>query len=764
MSLRRKTILIILTTIVLFLLVLSFITRFIVMKEFENLQNQTVEEKIKAVSEIINKRFEDLAIAVKDWSAWDDTYYFVNDLNQNYIDANLEETTLANLEINFMLFINNEGTIVHEIFYDSELKKKVDTPPELKEYFKTGSDLLYYSGNEKGNYGIIMLPENPMIVCSQQILKNDSGGTPNGSLVWGYYLNKNVLEEISKTLSIDANFLRVDGELDLKAKEILGRISDGSNSVIEIADNKEVDGYFLINDYFNKPSLIFEVKMIPNIYNQGISSFYYILISILLFGIILGLILILSLDRAVLFRLQNLSDDTRRIGKAIDNSQKVMVGGNDEISKLAIEINTMLDLKRRQESILEHYASHDILTGVPNRRMLESELKRAIAKASRGIKSFLIFLDIDNFKVINDNHGHALGDKVLIALSQLVKENFRKEDIVARFGGDEFLILIEHENLEKAKIASERLRNKINQFYINLKNQKIGFTVSMGLAQIDKDDSPDIILTKADKAMYSAKEMGKNQLAIFEPGKNIQGEKFEILSKLKEAIEQDAFKLYIQPIIEIENGGVVYYEALLRLPDKKYGMILPNILMPLAENNGLIESVTDWVINKVFKILTEDKSKCIFINLSVRILEDKQYLEKLKEMIINSKISPAQLGFEISESSMLGNLVLTTEWINTIKDLGCRFAVDGFGTGFSSYGILSELPVDFFKIDGDITKGMKSDFSKTAIVKSIKLLADLLGKKTVAEWIDNNEMAKAIEEVGIKYGQGFYYGTPKSTD
>jgi EAL domain-containing protein (putative c-di-GMP-specific phosphodiesterase class I) len=286
----------------------------------------------------------------------------------------------------------------------------------------------------------------------------------------------------------------------------------------------------------------------------------------------------------------------------------------------------------------------------------------------------------------------------------------------------------------------------------------------MGLAQIDKDDSPDIILTKADKAMYSAKEMGKNQLAIFDPGKNICEEKAEILSKLKDAIKKDAFKLYIQPIIEIENGKVIYYETLLRLPDKKYGMILPNILMLIAENNGLIESITDWVVAKVFKILKEDKNKCVFINLSVRILADKKYLNKLKEMIINSKINPEQLGFEITESSMIGNLVLATEWIKFMKELGCKFAIDGFGTGFSSYSILSELPVDFFKIDGDIIKGMNSDFSKTAIVKSIKLLADLFGKMTVAEWVDNNEMAETIKEAGIKYGQGIYYGTPKSID
>jgi EAL domain-containing protein (putative c-di-GMP-specific phosphodiesterase class I) len=286
----------------------------------------------------------------------------------------------------------------------------------------------------------------------------------------------------------------------------------------------------------------------------------------------------------------------------------------------------------------------------------------------------------------------------------------------------------------------------------------------MGLTQVDGDDSPDMLLSKADKAMYRAKEMGKNQLAIFEPDRDIYGGKFEILLKLREAIEKDLFELYINPIIEIENGSIVYHEALLRLPDNKYGMIHQNIFIPLAENNGLIGIITDLALKKALKILEEDAKKCIFINLSVKCLADKSYLEKLKDLILKSKISPSQLGFEITESSMFDDVILARECIKTLKDLGCRFAVDDFGTGFSSYGILSELPLDFFKIAGGIIKGMDSDSSKAAIVKSIKLLADLLGKKTVTGWIENNGSIKNTIGIGIEYDQGPSYGQLKSSD
>lgn len=763
-SLRRKTILITFATLVFLLVILSTITRIRMLNEYRILQDQKVEEKINGALELLEKRFANLSIMVCDWSSWDETYYFVNDLNQEYIDNNLAESTLDNLGVNFMLFINNEGTIVHEEFYDDDSGVKIDTPPDLKQYFKPGSKLLQHDSNIDKNCGIIMLPDGPVIICLRPILKNDDSGPPMGTLAWGYYLDGDILEEISETLNTDIRMLRIDNGSDPLAEGILPEINGGSGYLIRHINSQEINGYFPVNDYFDRPALLFEARMIPDIYNYGVKSFYAILIFITATGLSIGLILVLYLDRAVLSRLQKLSDDTGLIGKSLDASRRVVASGNDEISSLADEINIMLDSKSKHESILAHYASHDILTGVPNRRLFDMELKRAIAKASRGARSFLIFMDIDDFKIVNDDHGHAFGDKVLIAISQLAREHIRKEDMIARFGGDEFLILIEHDNLEKAKIAAERLRNIINSFSINSKNKKIGFTVSMGLTPVDGDDSPDLLLSKADKAMYRAKEMGKNQLAIFEPENDIYGGKLEIISKLKEAIEKDLFKLYIQPIIEIENGKVVYYEALLRLPDSKYGMIHPQVFIPLAENNGLIASVTDWVIRKVLKILEEDDSKCIFINLSVKSFTDKNYLEKLKDMIIKSKINPSQLGFEIAESSMLDDVVLAKEWIKTLRDLGCRFAVDDFGTGFSSYCILSELPLDFFKIDGGIIKGMNSDSGKAAMVKSLKLLADLLGKKTVAECVENTETAKTVKEIGIEYGQGFSFGNPEPMD
>ncbi|MBC7333117.1 MAG: EAL domain-containing protein, partial [Actinobacteria bacterium] len=746
------------------------------LEEFERLQNEEVNRGLKSVLELINRRLQNLDTMVHDWSAWDDTYNFMLRRNQEYIASNLGASTLANLQINFMLFIDDDGEIVYEEFYDDKLMKEIETPSELEEHFKPGSVFLDYdekNGDEEvgsANYGIIMLEENPMLICSRQILKSDESGPPVGSLVWGYYLDKEVLYDISKTLNIHVDVHRLDKDLDPLIRRVVTTLSQGLNTFIEYVNSKEVRGYVLVEDYYGTPSLLFELSMPPAIYNQGLKTFYYIMASGASFGIVIGLVFILYLDKVILFRLQKLSQDAMKIGKLLDTSKRVEANGSDEISMLANEINVMLDSLDKQKSVLEYYATHDVLTGVLNRRSFEDELKRAISKASRGAKSFLMFLDIDNFKLVNDSYRHAFGDKVLITISQLIKRHLRKEDIIARFSGDEFLVLFEQDDLDKARVVAERLRQIIHKFNINLENNNFNLTVSIGLIPVEETKSPDLIIANAYKAMFQAKEMGRNRIAVYEPEKDYCTDKFSLLVRIREALEQDGFKLFLQPIIDIENNKVAYYEALLRLPcdndnsnNDGHGMILPDVFIPLAEDYGLIDDITFWVVSKVIKILKEDETKCIFVNLSSKSLVDSGFLEKLTQLILESGVEPDLLGFEITESSMLNAMALAYG-IKCIKELGCKFAIDDFGTGFSSYGVLSDLPVDFFKIDGSIIRGINTDFNKYAIVKSIKLLADLLGKKTVAEWVEDQKVAKAVKKLEIDYAQGFYYGVPQPVD
>ncbi len=220
------------------------------------------------------------------------------------------------------------------------------------------------------------------------------------------------------------------------------------------------------------------------------------------------------------------------------------------------------------------------------------------------------------------------------------------------------------------------------------------------------------------------------------------------------------FTVHYQPIVKLSTNEIVYYEALARLSDDIAPGIDPGVFIPVMERYGLIGELTRLVLSEVTKTLKKNKGKCIFTNLSAKCFSDRTLLNFIKNCVLESKSQPEQFGFEITESSMLNDISQTKEWIYKIKKLGCRFAIDDFGSGFMSFNVLRELPVDIFKIDGKIVKQVMDDSSSSAMIKSVKLMANLLGKEIVAEWIEGPEIEKLIKSFGIEYGQGFYYAKP----
>lgn len=780
MSLRAKMLMI--TSLVIFVMVVILygVTSLIFIRNFNNLQNQKSKNNMSSLYEVLTNDYDNLISITKDWSSWDDTFNFIKDKNQQFIDTNLIDSSFTNLGLNFLLLLDNDGNVVFAKSFDLENNKEINMPSEFLGYFKPGSQLLDYSGKTNGNTGIIMLQDYPAIISSQPILKSDESGPKTGSLIWGYYINESVIQTISKTTGLDISLIKVNEmeKADKKTASIVNTIqqqilkitqkqqslADGLKEVsiyLEPVNRNDIIGYLLVNDIYGNPAFLLKSDMSRDIYNQGLSTLIYLSVILLLSGFAIGIVLLFILDRLVLKRILKLSNETKDIISSLDNTKKLKVKGKDEISKLTVEVNMMLDSLRKQEAILTHMATHDSLTGIANRRIFENDLTKAISKAARGIKSFIIFIDIDNFKVINDTYGHAFGDKVLISISQQIKNNIRNEDAVARFGGDEFIVLVEHNNLEKAKTAAERLREIINQFNREFENDSFNFTVSMGMVPIEGFEPPSLLLSWADRAMYEAKANGKNQLVVFNKSGELKNDKIEMLDMVKDAIDNDKLYLHFQPIINLYSREIIYYEALVRIANDKDGLIMPHMFIPVAEKYGVIGKLTIEVLNKVIKLLKIDLEKCIFINLSSKCFLDNSLLANIEDIIKQSKINPGQLGFEIAESTIFNDSIMTTKWVNRIVGLGCKFAIDGFGTGFSSYNILNELPVEFFKIDGSIIKGISNDHSKSAMVKSVNLLATLMGKKTVAEWIENSETAQAVKELGIEYGQGFYLGEPK---
>jgi diguanylate cyclase (GGDEF)-like protein/PAS domain S-box-containing protein len=475
-------------------------------------------------------------------------------------------------------------------------------------------------------------------------------------------------------------------------------------------------------------------------------------------------------------------DQLERIGKTItaETSEPYLINGKemflsltaapfyDVNGNLAGAVQTIHDIskRKRMESQLKYIATHDFLTNIPNRYSLEENLKRAVAKAKISErKSALLYMDIDNFKYVNDTLGHWTGDELIIKLARVLKNNLREVDQIYRFGGDEFAILLEGVTSEEAKRTAERLRLAVNRNEVCITEKQIclDLSISIGIVMIDGSVDPQSILAFADKAVTQAKEDGRNK-AIFIPlngeSNNEISETIYLVSSIKKALKENGFELHFQPVVDILQNNTDHYEVLLRLRGEDGNLIYPGQFIPVAERFSLMSSIDQWVVKECISILNQYQSISVFINLSGVSIGDETLIGILKVAIQQNGLDTARIVFEITETVAIRNLVAAEPWIRQIKDLGCKFALDDFGVGFSSFAYLRMLPVDYLKIDGTFVQNLDSNPSHTGLVKAINDVAHTLGKKTIAEFVENNEILEILMSLGVDYGQGYYFGKP----
>lgn len=432
---------------------------------------------------------------------------------------------------------------------------------------------------------------------------------------------------------------------------------------------------------------------------------------------------------------------------------------------LAGLVGVIIDItdRKQMEERLQHLATHDSLTNIPNRYYLEENLKRVLAQTRKGKYNYLLFIDLDNFKLVNDTLGHNAGDKVLITLVNILKSLLREEDLLARLGGDEFAILLEGTTVEAGKIVAEKLCRAVDESNLCLVsyNTSINLTISIGVVRVDGILGYQKILSLADTALYLAKEKGRNKVIILDSdiGINDQlAQTNQIVNIIKKSLGEDKFVLYYQPIFEID-GGITHYEALIRINNDGQ-LIAPNNFIPIAERFGLMPQIDRWVIKAALAALQQYPQTKIFINISGMSLEDSDLLEFIQISILESGVDANRIGFEITETTAVKDLLRATRWIELLKSLGCQFALDDFGLGFSSFTYLRMLPVDYLKIDGSFVRNMDKDPTQQALIQAINTVAHTLGKKTIAEFVENKDILDALRVLNVNMVQGHYLGRP----
>ncbi|MGI9200775.1 MAG: EAL domain-containing protein [Woeseiaceae bacterium] len=432
------------------------------------------------------------------------------------------------------------------------------------------------------------------------------------------------------------------------------------------------------------------------------------------------------------------------------------------------DVSESRELNRR----LSYHASHDILTGLVNRREFESRLERALKSAKARETSYAVcYLDLDQFKIVNDSCGHSAGDALLGQLGALLKSKIRWRDTLARLGGDEFGVLLESCSLEEAMQTAESLRLAIGEYKFMWDERSFRLGVSIGVVPITADNE-DVaaLLSAADSACAAAKEAGRNRIHSFQENDiDLMRRRREMqwAARINNALEENRFELFrqtIQPLQEDEKGA--HYEILLRMRDENGGIISPGLFIEAAERYGITPGIDRWVIRSAFRWLVSEADErerlaLCSINLSGQSLGDEKFLPFVVDQFQMSGLDATKICFEITETAAIASYSQANRFINALKELGCKFALDDFGTGLSSFGYLKHFPVDFLKIDGSFVKEILHDPIDREMVRSINEIGHLTGKQTIAEFAENEEIITMLRGMGVDYAQGYGVSEPK---
>ena len=423
-------------------------------------------------------------------------------------------------------------------------------------------------------------------------------------------------------------------------------------------------------------------------------------------------------------------------------------------------------LARRQ---LEYLAQHDTLTGLNNRHYFEHQLEHVVQLVARNDTSCALFyIDLDQFKIINDTAGHAAGDGLLTEVAHLFAGRLRKGDILARLGGDEFGVLLEHVPLDMIDKVARSYINALENFHFNWDGKQYDITPSLGISVIDKHtQSAAEAMREADIACYIAKRDGRNRYHLYSPndesGLDTMGE-MSVVNDIRNALVNNSFSLYQQPIVETDSGRVVINEMLLRLHGQDKEVISPASFIPVAERYGMMPMIDQWVVRQSLQILQQQLAagteSMISINLSGSSFGDSELLTVFKTILAQHPELAQYVMVEVTETSAVRHIEKAIDFMRELCNLGIRFALDDFGTGFSSFAYLKHLPIEYIKIDGTFVRDIMTDPVDQAMVRSINHIAHSLSKKTIAEFVENQDILNHLKEIGVDMAQGYHIGRP----
>lgn len=434
---------------------------------------------------------------------------------------------------------------------------------------------------------------------------------------------------------------------------------------------------------------------------------------------------------------------------------------------------TQLAERKVLDAKLKYLVAHDELTGLLNRNSLEQHIRLTLNRNSGKTfkqESVLLFIDIDRFSLINELEGFEVGDRFLVQVICLIRETLNSTGLLARIGSDEFCLYLENADMATALAWAEKIRSALDSFRFMMGKVAYSITVSIGISSLKSAKfilHPGELISQAHQACCMAKSNGRNMIWEYSSQDTVVKERhrdFFWVPIIRDALHDQHLFLVFQPIVNLMSGDVSHYEALLRLRTEDGTIITPTEFIPAAERMGLIHGIDLWVIEHAIDYLAALPDHLanisLTINLSSVAFQDKSLLPTIKQKLEMTWVSAERITFEITETAAVDNFQQTSLMINQIRALGCRFALDDFGSGFSSFNYLKKFPVDYVKIDGQFIQNLANDETDRVLVRSMHQIAKKMGKKTIAEFVECPKTIEILREIGINYGQGYIFGRP----